>query len=36
MVTLEDARRIIVAAEKKAKKLGQPMNIEYRGRGWRR
>ncbi len=27
MVTLEDARRIIAAAEKKAKELGQPMNI---------
>ena len=27
MVTLEDARQIIAAAEKKAKELGQPMNI---------
>ncbi len=27
MVTLEDARRVIVAAEKKAKQVGQPMNI---------
>ena len=27
MVTLEDARRIIVAAEKKAGEIGQPMNI---------
>ena len=27
MVTLEDARRIIAAAERKAKELGQPMNI---------
>ena len=27
MVTLEDARRVIAAAEKKAKELGQPMNI---------
>jgi uncharacterized protein GlcG (DUF336 family) len=27
MVTLEDARRIIAAAEKKAQELGQPMNI---------
>src|SRR6478735_4469598 len=27
MVTLEDARKIIAAAEKKAKELGQPMNI---------
>jgi len=27
MVTLEDARRIIVAAEKKAAAIGQPMNI---------
>lgn len=27
MVTLEDARRIIAAAEKKATELGQPMNI---------
>src|SRR5271168_3480342 len=27
MITLEDARRIIAAAERKAKELGQPMNI---------
>jgi uncharacterized protein GlcG (DUF336 family) len=27
MVTLEDARRIIAAAERKSKDLGQPMNI---------
>ena len=27
MVTLEDARRIIAAAEKKAVEIGQPMNI---------
>jgi uncharacterized protein GlcG (DUF336 family) len=27
MVHLEDARRIIAAAEKKAKEIGQPMNI---------
>jgi uncharacterized protein GlcG (DUF336 family) len=27
MVTLEDARRIIAAAEKKAEEIGQPMNI---------
>jgi uncharacterized protein GlcG (DUF336 family) len=27
MVHLEDARRIITAAEKKAKEIGQPMNI---------
>ena len=27
MITLEDARKIIAAAEKKAKELGQPMNI---------
>ena len=27
MVGLEDARRIIAAAEKKAKEIGQPMNI---------
>ena len=27
MVTLEDARRIIAAAEKKANEIGQPMNI---------
>lgn len=27
MITLEDARRIIAAAEKKADEIGQPMNI---------
>lgn len=27
MITLEDARRIIAAAEKKAEQIGQPMNI---------
>jgi uncharacterized protein GlcG (DUF336 family) len=27
MVTLEDARKIIAAAERRAKELGQPMNI---------
>ena len=27
MVTLEDARRVISAAEKKAREIGQPMNI---------
>lgn len=27
MVTLEDARRVIAAAEKKAQEIGQPMNI---------
>ena len=27
MVTLEDARRVIAAAEKKAEEFGQPMNI---------
>jgi len=27
MVTLEDARRIIAAAEQKAREIGQPMNI---------
>jgi uncharacterized protein GlcG (DUF336 family) len=27
MITLEDARRIITAAEKKAQEIGQPMNI---------
>lgn len=27
MVTLEDARRVITAAEKKAAEIGQPMNI---------
>src|SRR5919107_2992922 len=27
MITLQDARRIIAAAEKKAQEIGQPMNI---------
>ena len=27
MITLEDARRIIAAAEQKAREIGQPMNI---------
>jgi uncharacterized protein GlcG (DUF336 family) len=27
MVTLEDARRVIAAAEKKAREIGQPMNV---------
>ena len=27
MITLEDARRMIAAAEKKAQEIGQPMNI---------
>jgi uncharacterized protein GlcG (DUF336 family) len=27
MITLEDARKVIAAAEKKAKEIGQPMNI---------
>ena len=27
MVTLEDARRVIAAAEQQAEKIGQPMNI---------
>ena len=27
MITLEDARRVIAAAEKKAREIGQPMNI---------
>ena len=33
MVTLEDARKIIGAAEKKAKELGQPMNIAVADEG---
>jgi len=32
-VTLEDARRVITAAEKKAKELGQPMNIAVADQG---
>ncbi len=33
MVTLEDARRVIAASEKKAKELGQPMNIAVADEG---
>src|ERR1700755_3286756 len=33
MVTLEDARRSIAAAEKKAKEIGQPMNIAVADEG---
>ena len=33
MVTLEDARRIIAAAEQKAKEIGQPMNIAVADQG---
>jgi uncharacterized protein GlcG (DUF336 family) len=33
MVTLEDARRVIEAAEKKAKEIGQPMNIAVADQG---
>ena len=33
MITLEDARRVIVAAEKKAKEIGQPMNIAVADQG---
>jgi uncharacterized protein GlcG (DUF336 family) len=33
MVTLEDARRIIAAAEKKAIDIGQPMNIAVADQG---
>src|SRR6204780_2083848 len=32
-MTLEDARRIIAAAEKKAKQIGQPMNIAVADEG---
>jgi uncharacterized protein GlcG (DUF336 family) len=32
-MTLEDARRVIAAAEKKAKELGQPMNIAVADEG---
>src|SRR5438477_10346610 len=32
-MTLEDARRIIAAAEKKAKEIGQPMNIAVADEG---
>lgn len=34
-VKLEDARRVIVAAEKKARELGQPMNIAVADEGGR-
>ena len=33
MITLEDARRVIAAAEKKAKEIGQPMNIAVADEG---
>ena len=33
MVSLEDARRVIAAAEKKADELGQPMNIAVADEG---
>ena len=33
MVNLEDARRVIAAAEKKAAEIGQPMNIAVVDRG---
>jgi len=33
MVTLEEARRVTAAAEKKAKELGQPMNIAVADQG---
>ena len=33
MITLKDAKKIIEAAEKKAEKIGQPMNIGSGGRG---
>src|ERR1700739_817885 len=33
MMTLEDARRIIAAAEKKSKEIGQPMNIAVADEG---
>jgi uncharacterized protein GlcG (DUF336 family) len=32
-MTLEDARRVIAAAEKKAKEIGQPMNIAVADEG---
>ncbi len=32
-MTLEDARRVIAAAEKKAKEIGQPMNIAIADEG---
>jgi uncharacterized protein GlcG (DUF336 family) len=33
MVTLQDARRVIAAAEKKAQEIGQPMNIAVADEG---
>ena len=33
MVRLEDARRVIAAAEEKAREIGQPMNIAIAGEG---
>ena len=33
MVSLEDARRVVAAAEKKSKELGQPMNIAVADEG---
>jgi len=33
MITLEDARKIILVAEKKARELGQPMNIAVADEG---
>ena len=33
MVRLEDARRVIAAAEKKAAEIGQPMNIAVADEG---
>src|ERR1700743_2928502 len=33
MVTLEDARRVMAPAEKKAKEIGQPMNIAVADEG---
>jgi len=33
MVTLDDARRVIAAAEKKAREIGQPMNIAVADEG---
>src|ERR1043165_6524687 len=32
-MTLEDARRVIAAAEKKSKEIGQPMNIDVADEG---
>src|SRR5919107_4493414 len=33
MITLQDARRVIAAAEKKAEEIGQPMNIAVADEG---